>query len=65
MKKIKKHVNGTDKIKDAVEVLNKAEQGKRKQCSAEIEAVLGRYGYTLQIRPASIILQPKGTDGGS
>ena len=65
MKKIKKGVDVTEKLKDAVDTLNKAEVEQQKRCATEMTALLNRYGYQLQIQPATIILIPKPKNGGS
>ena len=64
MKKIKHRVNGTDKVRDAVDTLTKAQQAKKRQCGEEIAAILNRHGYTLQIQPPQIILAQKPAERG-
>lgn len=64
MKKIKHKVNGDESVKEAAALINKVAAARRDKCAAEIETVLQKYGYTLQIGAPPIILAKRNTQGG-
>ena len=48
----------TDPVADARRLLAMVEQANQQECAREIEAVLARYGYTLQVSQPSVFLAP-------
>ena len=64
MKKLKHKVNGDEGIKEAAALINKVAVARRDKCAAELDTILQKYGYTLQIGATPIILAKRNTSGG-
>ena len=48
-----------DKIKEAEAVLAEANKAKAEECAKELEALLDKYGMTLQVSQPQFMLVPK------
>jgi hypothetical protein len=54
-----KNENTKDKLQEAQELLKQAHQKKVEECGKEIQAILDKYGFRLDITKPQIVLLPQ------